>query len=569
MKKTLLLVLLASTFIIAQAPESLIQASLQNHRNPRILDSLSRELLKFQEPLTQARGFFLSGLSNTYQGNAAGAQRNFQKSLALLDPKTEYRDAFNYFVVLKNLGIAHYRNGNSRQGDSCFRLLARESLAKNDTVEYAIALKSIGTGFLKMQRYDSAVHYLTESAMIQESINYPGLASAYLSVGSVFGSMNQNAEAIRWFKKAREIAEERRDERMLNRIYNNLGVAYRLLDHLDSSNAALEKALKLSERAGSVFDQMGNWQNLARNSLKLGDQQSFINQQKKVSALMRQNGDAPNVRRSSHWMLQSEGYLKFQQAHLAKPYLDSIQAFELQNLQRELVPYYNLKAEYYEQLKEQDSALSYLKKVREIEQGLLQGRDATKIKEVASRMELERINQEKQVAKKDAEFWKNIFALGGTALMAVLILLFLYRKKQKAAEAQVEEAQKHVAVVEGQLKMSTLAQQQESTKEAIQAQVKLKSKAIINVEELIYVASEGHYINYHLREREKPEVDRNSLSKAEEQLSDYGFVRIHRSYLIKVSAIKALYAAKVLLNDGTELPVSRTYKDAIRERFES
>lgn len=61
---------------------------------------------------------------------------------------------------------------------------------------------------------------------------------------------------------------------------------------------------------------------------------------------------------------------------------------------------------------------------------------------------------------------------------------------------------------------------------------------------------------------------RSSLRQLTEQLPTDQFIRIHRSHLIASSQIARVAASKVLLTDGTTLPVSRTCKKAVSELVE-
>lgn len=57
------------------------------------------------------------------------------------------------------------------------------------------------------------------------------------------------------------------------------------------------------------------------------------------------------------------------------------------------------------------------------------------------------------------------------------------------------------------------------------------------------------------------------LDDLEVQMSDRGFARIHRSYLINCYYIHKLSRTQVVLTDGTELPVSAKYTDSVKDAF--
>jgi DNA-binding LytR/AlgR family response regulator len=57
-------------------------------------------------------------------------------------------------------------------------------------------------------------------------------------------------------------------------------------------------------------------------------------------------------------------------------------------------------------------------------------------------------------------------------------------------------------------------------------------------------------------------VTHDSISNLEAYLSGYGFIRIHRSFLVAIGKIKSFDAESVFL-ERNELPISRTYKKSV------
>lgn len=56
------------------------------------------------------------------------------------------------------------------------------------------------------------------------------------------------------------------------------------------------------------------------------------------------------------------------------------------------------------------------------------------------------------------------------------------------------------------------------------------------------------------------------MSDVEKMVDDSNFVRIHVSYLVNLDYIRALYLDELLLTDGSRLPVSKKYKNAVKEQ---
>lgn len=69
------------------------------------------------------------------------------------------------------------------------------------------------------------------------------------------------------------------------------------------------------------------------------------------------------------------------------------------------------------------------------------------------------------------------------------------------------------------------------------------------------------YIKLHLKSTAKPVMTRTSIKAMEEQLSDAQFIRIHKSYLVAVSAITSIRKNSVFIQLN-ELPIGENYREA-------
>ena len=58
-----------------------------------------------------------------------------------------------------------------------------------------------------------------------------------------------------------------------------------------------------------------------------------------------------------------------------------------------------------------------------------------------------------------------------------------------------------------------------------------------------------------------------SFEQMVERLTNPYFLRCHNSFLINLSHLRSFQSERIELDDGTLIPVSRTYRDACRERF--
>jgi len=126
------------------------------------------------------------------------------------------------------------------------------------------------------------------------------------------------------------------------------------------------------------------------------------------------------------------------------------------------------------------------------------------------------------------------------------------------------------------LVMHDLNQQLGTLEDNLQSQDKSKKKIIlktfdnihlVKLTDIVYCESQDNYTNFHLMNEKKILVS-NTLKEYDEMLSEYGFFRAHKSYLINLIHIdrfeKAEGGSIVLINE-IKLPVASRKKDQLLE----
>ena len=99
---------------------------------------------------------------------------------------------------------------------------------------------------------------------------------------------------------------------------------------------------------------------------------------------------------------------------------------------------------------------------------------------------------------------------------------------------------------------------------------KLGREFLIVADQVEWLQASGNYVNLHLDGHVYPL--RSTMSGIEARLDPARFVRIHRSYMVNLDAIASIEPldsgdARVHLKHGDPLPCSRSYRQALRERF--
>lgn len=88
---------------------------------------------------------------------------------------------------------------------------------------------------------------------------------------------------------------------------------------------------------------------------------------------------------------------------------------------------------------------------------------------------------------------------------------------------------------------------------------------VININDIIYIESIGHNLNYHLFNKDTLE-ERNTLKNIEAKLSRYNFSRCNSCYLVNLKYITLISGYKCYLND-IELAISQPRKKQFLEEF--
>lgn len=83
-----------------------------------------------------------------------------------------------------------------------------------------------------------------------------------------------------------------------------------------------------------------------------------------------------------------------------------------------------------------------------------------------------------------------------------------------------------------------------------------------------YIEIYGHWLKVHIKDNDSLECY-GSLSEFEKRLEDYDFVRTHKSYLVNCKFIFAIEKNQVVLDDKTEIPLSRYKIDAVKNKFKN
>ncbi len=84
----------------------------------------------------------------------------------------------------------------------------------------------------------------------------------------------------------------------------------------------------------------------------------------------------------------------------------------------------------------------------------------------------------------------------------------------------------------------------------------------VTISDIRWIEGLKDYIRIHLKSSSKPLVTRFTMKNIEDTLPSNLFIRVHKSYIVAVSAITAVRRSSVFMGE-TELPVSDNYRDEL------
>jgi len=95
----------------------------------------------------------------------------------------------------------------------------------------------------------------------------------------------------------------------------------------------------------------------------------------------------------------------------------------------------------------------------------------------------------------------------------------------------------------------------------------MKETRFVKTSQIVRCESSNNYTSFYLEDGEHILVSK-PIYEYEELLSEYGFIRCHQSHIINETFVRSWvkgYGGYLLLHNGTEIPVSRNKKEAVKE----
>ncbi|MEZ5022040.1 MAG: LytTR family DNA-binding domain-containing protein [Chitinophagales bacterium] len=126
--------------------------------------------------------------------------------------------------------------------------------------------------------------------------------------------------------------------------------------------------------------------------------------------------------------------------------------------------------------------------------------------------------------------------------------------------------ERFLAAVNKAIEKLSSAQKVDSSIKSEYMMVKSDYKLVkVKFEDIIYIESLREYIRIHTTNDKIVTLD--TMKNMEELLPANLFIRIHKSFIVAFDKIKALHGNQIDIDDNTVIPIGRSYKNGLMERF--
>lgn len=111
-----------------------------------------------------------------------------------------------------------------------------------------------------------------------------------------------------------------------------------------------------------------------------------------------------------------------------------------------------------------------------------------------------------------------------------------------------------------------LDQREDGKESRVVLQLKDQTETV-NIEDILFIEGARKYQQFYIAGREKLLAVRKQMQELEEEFKDYGFIRIHKGYLVNYKHIQVFKENDVVLDNGMSLPMSRRKAAEVKDYY--
>lgn len=454
------------------------------------------------------------------------------------------------------LGLAYNRSREHAQSANVFREVLK--LTENDS-EYTdariAAFGNLSNAYRALGLFAEAIHSLERAIELSGDVRPETQQMSYFNLGQMLAQLelyDRALDALRLID-----VENFPSESVQTAVYSNMARAFKQLNLSDSAHFYYQKALNKAQTTN-------NWQQALKPQIELG-RIAMERQQFPLAETLLNNADDfykqhrfPPPAYTDLLLAKMELYIAsgqwqkgLQASKTFEQFINTNSIIHMSQNGFELV------AQIHEGLGDTELALQYQKMYNDLGLAAKEAVQTNRLIEQRNQLALLDANERLEEESSSKEFYQGLtFQVIALSLILLTVLSIVYRYYHRVKKDNVVKSTEL-----SQLK-SQLEEAQSQTQEV--EFISLKSKALIKLSDLRFVRSDGPYLEFHLTSKTKPEIDRNSLKSLMEELPN-NFIQVHRSFIVNLNQVKSIYKSKLVLNDDTEISVSRSFKDDIDE----
>lgn len=485
---------------------------------------------------------YLRGLGLYRKGKLQEAKVIFKKTANHFPAEDEL-----LFKSKNFLGIIYMRTGLADSSLIIYNSLLETIPEENKRARLSI-YGNLGRAHRQLGNYSQAIQNF-EKCVNLDSTNDFSVLNSYLNIASIFGNMDLPSKGIDVLKRVD--IEKIPPQSIKAAYFNNIGTMYYEINESDS-------ALKYLRKGYELASSIKQYQLTLKNRLLIAS--IFLESNRLEDARSTLDSVEVDLKYYPIPPVLIDFNLVKSRFFIEKGQYDSVlyhgnkilDITKPKNLWQQKKNVYELMAIAYEEAGMIKESKDHYKLYVSFQDSLENSESEKFKKDAAAKYML--AEKEAQIVTREIEstrlkHWQKVLLFGICGLIFIAFVLSrLLRKSKSSHKDQVNEN-------------AELAKEIERNKHEI---IELKSRAVLQVDNIISIKADGHYLEFKLTNKEKPEIDRNRIKSVIDNLPAK-FIQIHRSHIVNVDFIKVKYADKVMLNDGTELPVSRTFKKALND----
>ena len=541
--------------IVDKQIEALIEHSSQFAQYPDSLDHYGNSILQKARPSQHLRGMIKGYILKGYAQYRKG---DMDQSIVYCDSALLYKEQglkyeyTNTLQVLINRATSYGRKGVGDSAQAGFKYVRDIALANQDYDNLALAYNSLGIGEKNKSNFTGAINYYKQALHLWDSLGSDNKKpSVLMNIGIAQSGLDNPKQASKSFHEGLRIAKRSNNIVDEYRIYNNLSVNHNLLKQYDSARYYLQKIIPHYKSKNLKRGEYLAYQNVGRTFMNENQQDSAFYYYAKARAGFKATNN--EVGACDVLLLMGDSFIQKQQHNKAIAYLDSSVVISKKlNLSNKQKGAYELLATAHEALGNYKRSNTYLKEVKTIEDQLLKAENAKNLTEIVTKHQVKEKDKTIEGLNSDKALFQSTTFIVLIVLVVLALLIFLLVKRNSDSKKELEVLRKELKAY--------------SNDDANPASLlHLKSKAVIKTDKLQYIKSDGHYLEFFSEGNPKPEIDRDTLKNCIEQLQPKGFAQIHKSYVVNLKFIRIINSTKIMLEDGTWLPLSRTCKPKLKE----